>query len=1072
MKKVLFFLLCIISFMFSASAQNKLSGRVISSADKQPIAGATVRIKGATIGTATNESGSFSIEYASADAHLIISNVGYETQEIQLDGRRDINVELQLSSAAELQGVVVVGYGTQQKKDLTGSVSVVNVENMTKQPNSQVAVQLQGQASGVTVISTGQAGDAPQIRIRGINTFGNNTPLFVVDGVPTQDISYLNPNDVASMQVLKDAGAASIYGSRASNGVIIITTKAGKGKVSIHYDAYYGRQYPKSGNVYNLLNPQENANLKWLALKNSGTTSFSDVLYGNGNTPVLPDYLSPAGARDGDPAVDPSKYFLNPEFTLDEFKNFYQITQANKVGTDWFHKVFEPAPIMSHNISVGGGGEKGNYFLSMNYFDQQGMMVYTFLKRYTIRSNSKFYFTKNISVGENLEYSYGNGRRIPDRGDQLNSFQNAATMPPIIPVYDIAGNFAGAHGTYLFGDNPVAQQFRTRNNRQVASRIFGNLYADIKFLNDFTFHTSFGGENYSGYSRSFLYPMYETYLPPKNSSYSEGSNFGYNWIWTNTINFKKTYNEVHDVNVMVGTETLNQEDENVGGTTQGYFSFDPNYTTLSSGSGTVTNVSSRSSSSLFSEFARLNYSFEGKYLLDATIRRDGSSKLVNNQYGWFPAITAGWRISQENFMKNISWITDLKIRGGWGIMGNQLNLNPSNGYYTYIGNKSSSYYDIGGTNNSIQQGFQVGQIGNPDARWEKDINSNIGLDATLLDGKIELTVDYYSKDIKDLLYNPSLIGAAGSGTPPFVNIARVKNTGLDLSLSTHTNLTHNILFDASLTFTSYNNKILKVTDNSDYFWTDDKRRFGSNFIRNEVGHSIGSFYGYKIAGFWNSASEIEEADKKAQKATGDLSAIYQDAEGLGRFRYADVDGNGVINSDDRTFIGNPNPDFNYGLNLGLTYKNFDFNIFLYGVYGNQVWNQLKWWNDFFSSFNTAKSKTALYDSWRPDHHNAKVAIQEKDGFSSTNGSPNSYFVEKGSYLRARNLQIGYTFSSGLIKSNAIEKLRVYIQASNLFTITKYSGLDPEISGTPTDFGVDEGEYPYQRGFLAGINLNF
>jgi hypothetical protein len=295
---------------------------------------------------------------------------------------------------------------------------------------------------------------------------------------------------------------------------------------------------------------------------------------------------------------------------------------------------------------------------------------------------------------------------------------------------------------------------------------------------------------------------------------------------------------------------------------------------------------------------------------------------------------------------------------------------------------------------------------------------------------------------------------------------------LDFSLSGNFDISHDLHFDASLTFTTYDNKISKVTDNTNYFWTNDQRRFGTNFIRNEVGHPIGSFYGYKIVGFWDDQTEIQKADAEAQKTTQSTTAIFQPDEGVGRFRYADVNGDGHITTDDRTFLGNPNPKFSSGLNLGLTYKGFDFSVFLYGVYGNQVWNQLKWWTDFYSSFNTAKSQTALYDSWRPDHQNAKVAIQENNGFASTNGSPNSYYVEDGSYIRAKNIQLGYTLPSGLLKSINVQKLRVYFQATNLFTITKYSGLDPEISGSVTDFGVDEGGYPYQHGYLVGINLNF
>lgn len=1066
-----FSLIIIISSLCFSQQTRKIQG-IITTVDNKPLEGVSVMIKNSDKGTITNGNGEYSLTINPVnDRALTISFTGYISKDIPINNETSINVSLS-PDFSRLHDIVVTGYSKQRKVDLTGAIDIVKVDAMTKQPGNNVATLLQGQASGVTVISTGQPGEAPQIRIRGINTFGNNTPLFIVDGVPTQDITNVSPDDIESMQVLKDAGAASIYGSRASNGVIIVTTKKGKGNVKVNYNGYYGKQYPLSGNVYNKLTPIEDAQLKWMALKNSGVTSITDELYGNGTEPRLPDYLSPAGAMEGDPRTNPELYHLNPTFSINEFSSFYQITKANKEGTDWYHEVFKPAPMTNHGISISQGGEKGNFFLSMNYFEQQGVLINTYDRRYNVRANGEFNISKNIRVGENLGYTFNTGRLVTGNSDQTNSVRNAATTPEIIPVYDIMGNFGGARGTYLFGDNPVAFQDRTKNNLSRGNRVFGNLYTDITFLKLFTIHSSFGGDISSGYSRRFNYPAYETYLPPNQSSYSESSNFNTSWIWTNTLNFQKDFNDVHKLSILIGSETIEQEFENLGGTTQNYFSFDPNYTTLVTGSGTATNTSGRSAGSLFSIFGNLNYSYKNKILFGGTLRRDGSSRFINEVYGVFPALSIGWRLTQENFMKSVTWVNELKIRGSWGIMGNQLNVDPINGYYTFFGDRLYSYYDINGTNNSIVPGFRLNHIGNPDAKWEKDINSNIGLDATILNGKLDLTIDYYHKDIKDLLFNPPILATAGRGTPPFVNIARVRNVGVDFSVTNHARFAENITLNSSLSFTTYNNRILKVTDQADYFWTSDSRRFGSNFVRNEVGHPIGAFYGYKIVGFWNSESEIEEANNKAQNTTGDPSTIYQEDIGIGRFRYADVNGDGIINTEDRTFLGNPNPNFSYGLNLDLKYKDFDFSIFFYGVQGNNLWNNLKWWLDFYSSFNTGKSKTALYDSWRPDHQDAKVAIQENNGFASTNQQPNSYFVEKGSYLRAKNAMVGYTIPAYLTDKLGINRVRVYFQATNLFTITNYSGPDPEISGTPVDFGIDGGVYPHTHQYLLGINLQF
>ncbi len=1057
------------------SLEHAVKGKVTDQ-EGNALRNATVKLKGTNIATETDAQGSFALVIPEgSDQTLEVSFIGYQSLEVSIGNRTEISIVLKKTTST-LDEVVITGYASQKKKDIAGAVTVVNVGDMINQPSGEVTSQLQGQASGVTVLGSGQPGSEPLIQIRGVNTFGNNTPLYVVDGVPTQSITDLNSNDISSMQVLKDAGAASIYGSRASNGVIIITTKKGTGKVKVQYNAYYGMQYPKGGNVWNILNPQEMAQLKFNALANSGTPvtdSSADALYGGGAQPVLPDYLQPAGVMNGDPSADPSNYNVDPNYTtLDEYNNFYRIVKANKQGTDWYHAIFKPAPISNQNLSVSGGGDKGNYLFSLNYFNQQGTLINTYLKRFTIRSNTQYNVTKSIRVGENLSYSVSE-----NPGVELLSPDAAIGMAireqPIIPVYDIKGNFAGGHGPGL-GDamNPVAMQYRTRNNKAMDFRLFGNVFADVDFLKYFTAHTSFGGDIPSGWNHSFTYPQYENVENSTTNLYSAGAYNSYSWTWTNTLAFHKMFGKDHDLKLMAGTESHEEKGISLGGSTTNYFSFDPNYTSLSSGSGTQSNNSSNFQSNLFSLFGRLDYMYKDKYLLSATLRRDGSSVFLNNHFGWFPAVSAAWRVSQENFMKNISWITDLKFRGSWGIMGNQFNVGAKNGFTLYNSNRSTSYYDINGTNNSTVLGFQQEQIGNPNAKWESDVNANFGLDATFLNGRFELSADYYRKDIRDLLYNPELPGIAGVAAQPYVNVANMKNEGIDLSVGGNTNITRDLNLNATLTFTTYKNKIIKIAEDVNYFDLD-VRRFAGTVIRNAVGQPVSSFFGYKIVGFWNDATEIANADATAQKATNDPSAEYQTDEAVGRFRYADTNGDGQITPDDRTFLGNPNPKFSYGLNIGLTFKNFDFSIFFYGVHGNQIWNDVRWWTDFYSSFEGAKSKTALYDSWTPDHKNARAPIQENIGTFSTQGVPNSYFVENGAYLRAKNVLIGYTFHKSLLSKIGVDKFRVYLQAANLFTITKYSGIDPEIGGTGvTDFGIDDGAYPNQRQFLIGLNLAF
>lgn len=1044
----------------------EVKGTVYDSGNGETIPGVNILEKGTNNGAITDLDGKYTIS-VSENATLVFSFVGYMTQEVTVQGQNTIDVRLSPDVTA-LEEVVVVGYGTQRKQDMTGAVSVVKTDELIQQPVAQLTNQLQGRVSGVTITGSGQPGEPSRITIRGLNTFGNNAPLYIVDGIASSDIDDINPNDVESMQVLKDAASASIYGSRAANGVIIITTKKGRGKVNVNYAGYAGVQTVQKGNPWNILSPQEMADLKFMALRNTNPNSpINDDQYGSGANPVLPNYIAPVGAN----TVDEALYNVNPFYTdPSDLNNFYRIVQANKEGTNWFQEIFDPASIQSHDVSVSGGSEQGSYFFSMNYFDQQGTLMNTYLKRYTLRSNTSFNITENFRIGENLAFSYTDNPRI-DARTEGSAIGMALRQQPIIPVYDIRGNFAGSFGSGLGNArNPVAMLDRIKNNRGETTRLFGNVYAELDLLRNFTARTTFGGRFLNSSWNSFTYPEYENAENNSQNRYNEAASSNFNWTFTNTLTYKNTFNQVHDLTVLIGSESYKNSGREVGGATLGYFSFDPNFTTLSTGAGTQTNYSSRYSDALFSLFARVDYGFNDKYLIGATVRRDGSSRFLNTQYGIFPSVSAGWRISEEGFMSGTSWLDDLKIRGGYGVMGNQLNVDPSNAFTTYGSSRTSSYYPIGGS--TIVEGFQQTRIGNPDAKWEKNINANIGIDASLFQGRIQLTADYYRKDIDDLLFNPELIAGAGAATVPYVNIAKMVNKGLDMDISGYFDLSRDLKLNTTITFTTYNNEIVNIADGVNNFDVEGRRFNGSTLVRNQVGHSVGQFFGYEIVGFWNSQAEIDAANEQARSATGNPSAVYQESMGVGRFRYADKDGNNMVTPNDRTFLGNPNPDFSYGLNLGLEYKNWDFSVFLYGVQGNEVWNNVKWWTDFYSSFAGAKSHTALYDSWTPENQNAKAPIQEVNGSFSTANVPNSYFVEDGSYLRARQMQLGYRFTPSSLERIGISNLRLYVQAVNLFTITGYSGLDPELSsgGTNTSFGIDEGTYPNQKQFIFGVNI--
>ncbi|WP_374163924.1 SusC/RagA family TonB-linked outer membrane protein [Arcticibacter sp. MXS-1] len=1073
-RTALFFFLYLFLSMVARGQDITVRGKVTDA--QGPLIGVSVKVAGTTKGTLTGPSGEFSISAPPAGT-LIFSYIGYVGQRVQIQNRTTVNVTMAAESRS-LGEVVVTGYATQRKKDLTGAVAVVDVENLNRQPTANVENQLQGQAAGVTVTGSGQPGEQPQINIRGINTFGNNTPLYVVDGVPTQNITDINPNDISSLQVLKDAGSASVYGSRASNGVIVITTKRGSGKVKVSYDAYVGRQYVQGGNVFDLLNPTEMMQLTQRALANSGL-KIENKQYGTG-TFTLPDYIlggSAGGLKEGDPAVDPSRYKANPEYNTGVIpSNWYQITKANKQGTDWFHEIFKDAPIQSHNLTVSGGGEQGNYLFSFNYFNQKGTLIRTFNTRYSIRSNSQFNVSKNIRIGENLEYSITENPRanVLDEGSAVGM---AFREQPIIPVYDIAGNFAGTRAPDLGNArNPVAIQERTRNNSGRANRLFGNIFAEVDLFRHFTARTSFGGESWNFNRRSFTFPEYENAENNTQNTYRDDANNLYNYTWTNTVNYSQDFDK-HHLRALVGTESYRNSGRNLWASRNGYYIFDPDYTNLDVGSSGINNSSNRFDETLFSLIGRVDYNFADKYLIGATIRRDGSSKFgEKHRYGWFPAFSAAWRISQEPFMKGIDWLSDLKIRGGWGVMGNQFNLPANNAYTTFGTSQNNSYYPTTG-GNTIIPGYFKNRIGNPDAKWESDKNSNIGIDASLFHGKIEFSGDYYRKDINDMLFNPELPGTQGQATAPYQNIASMFNDGLDLSATGNFRLSKDIKLSATATFTSYHNEIKSVSGNTPYYDVPLSRRFNGNyFVRNAVGQSLGSFFGYKVDGFWDSQAEIDQANAGAQ------GGVYQNDVKVGRFRYADINKDGRITAEDRTFIGDPNPDFTYGLNLGLDFKNFDFSAFFYGSQGNDIWNNVRWWTDFYGGFTGAKSRTLLYNSWTPENPNAKAPVIESAASFSTQSVPNSYFVENGSYLRLRNVQIGYTLQQSVLNKLKIKKLRIYVSGANLFTITKYSGLDPEIAQSSTGntngvyrsdtFGIDEGSYPSPRTFLFGVNASF
>lgn len=1057
----IFAVLLILTTSSAFSQQKKISGKVTSAKDNSPVAFASVTVKGTTIGTNTDAAGEFTLNVPSDAKTIVITSVGYLNAEVAISGSGPVTVSLK-ETTSNLDEIVVTGYTAQKKKDITGSVAVVNVNNMKSVPSGTTESILQGQAAGVTVINSGAPGGGSNVRIRGITSLGSADPLVIIDGVQGS-LHDLNVNDVESIQVLKDAGAAAIYGIQGSNGVIVVTTKKGKGKSKITYDAYIGTQRPLSKG-FNLANTSEYAQAIWMQATNSGVAP-EHAQFGSGASPVIPDYITPAGAKEGDAGTNPADYVFDPGQADDN-----RIAKANKAGTDWFHEIFKPAMIQSHTISASGSSDKSNYYFSVNYLNQEGTLLNTYLKRYSARINTTFSVKNNIRIGENAYVYYKQNPSITNQNEG-NAISNTYREPPIIPIYDIMGNFAGTGSDGLSNAaNPYAQQMRQRDNKSNTWGMSGNVFGEVDFLKHFTARTSFGGTVENNYYYYFNYTAYENAEGNTSAnSFVEGSGYRSQWLWTNTL----TYNNVigdHNIKVLVGSEAKNVYNRALEASRSNYYTTNPAYWTLGTGDPSTQSNTGNSpyQLALFSLFGRVDYNYADKYLLSGVIRRDGSSVFSkDHRYGNFPSVTAGWRISKEEFLKGVSWLNELKIRGGWGKLGSISNISATNPYSLYYTGAGNSYYDISGSNTSARQGFYLGQYGNTNTTWEEDIVTNIGLDATILKNKLDFSVEWYKKSISGLLYQLQFqIGNYIGGTAaPYVNSGNIQNTGIDFSATYHGTVSSDLKFDITGTLTSYKSKVVSLPPGYKYV---DQTSSGSSrigaFVRTQPGQPIGAFYGYEVLGLFKDDADVNKSPT-------------QDAAAPGRFKYRDVNGDGKISDADRTFFGNPNPNFTYGLNLAVSYKNFDFSAFFYGSQGNDVINYVKYWTDFPQVFGGNVSKAAVYNSWLPTRTNATVPKLEQEANFSNTTVFSSYYKEKGSYLRCKQMQIGYTLPSATLRRFGIDKFRIYVQAANLFTITKYTGLDPELQasdlGNNSNFGIDFGNYPAnQKNYNVGVSVTF
>lgn len=1052
-----------------AYAQDRrITGRITDGNDNSALPGANVVVKGTQTGVVTDADGRFTLNVAPGRNVLTVSAIGFTGREVNIGNQSEINVAM-VADVKTLNEVVVTGYGTQRKKDITGAVTVVKGSELTAIPAASLTQQLQGRAAGVTVGNDNSPGGGTMVRIRGFGTINNNSPLYIVDGVPTTGtLNNINPNDIESLQVLKDASAASIYGARAANGVVIITTKKGKvGDTRITFDTYAGVQRP--GKFLPLLNSQELGDLLWEQAANVGQKPVHGQ-YGSGATPVIPDFIYPSGASESDPrlARDANGNYINYTYDLNDpglGSTKFLITRANKEGTNWQDVIFNDAPIQNYQLGASGGTDKGSYAISFNHFNQQGILDYSNYKRYSIRANTEFKVKNRVRVGENLTVSYDERVGITNN-DESNPIAFAVRSHPLVPVYDVAGNFAGAKGLNLGNARtPLQELARAKDNKTKGVHIFGNAFGEVDLVKGLTFRTSFGVE-YNTYNFDQFTPRDPESPEARNAnSFRSENRYDNSWTWYNTLTYNRTFGN-HTVNVLGGTESVATYDFIFDATRSNYAFDDLDYRYLNAGSPLGLQNSGRGANRtrLFSLFGKVNYAYKEFLLADFTLRRDGSSRFsAANRYAVFPAASVGVRLTEISAIKNINFISDLKLRAGWGATGNQNVPNIYNAYTLYESRPIENHYDINGAKTSIVPGFDLVQFGNPNGKWETTTSTNIGLDASLLNNKIEVVFDWYVKKTTDMLTQIDIPQTQGIATIPYTNIGDMQNKGIDLSINYNGKAAGgNLRYSIGGNFSTYRNKVLKINNDPNSIKFGFATRLPA-MSATKVGYPVGSFYGYIIDGIF----QTEEAAKAAPQF-----GTYNRA---GSFIFRDVNDDKVVTTADRTIIGNPHPDFTYGLNLSVGYKNFDLTVFGQGVYGNDIFNYMKYWTDF-NVFQGNRSKRMLYDSWRPGKTDA--ILPQLRSTDTQSAQISTYFLEKGSYLRMKNIQLSYTISPVIQRKLGLGATQVYVQGQNLLTFTKYSGLDPEINlrrsgdnNQDTHIGVDEGAYPVAKTMLIGLRLS-
>lgn len=989
-----------------AQQQAKTVTGTVTDVSGEPIIGANIRIKGTTTGTITDIDGNFSIE-AEPQSVIEVSYIGYLTQETVINNQKSIRFLLK-EDRKTLDEVVVIGYGVQKKADLTGSVANINTEKLNTQSNANIGQALQGKIAGVDIVSQGGApGSGTRIMVRGIGTLNNASPLYIVDGMYMNSIDHINPNDIASIDVLKDASSAAIYGSRAANGVIIVTTKEGsntEGKPIIDLSVNLGI---------------------------STASKFLDMLDAKGWAEVT----TIARQAIGKPALDMATDL------------------ANKPDNDWQDIMFRPALMQNYNLSVKGGGKYSTYYTGLGYFNQDSIVKGTNYQRYNIQSKND-YKRGIFSAGTNLIISFSHDKPLHQelRGGMIGTILQSV---PTLEKYDDTreGGYGGTYGDVVNIPHPLAiidDNIMDRYNENV--KIFANLYAQIELFKGLKYKLNltpdFSFERYKNYLNKYDFGLATNSI----TQLTERQRRRRNILVENLLTFDRTFGE-HKISALAGYTYQDSRFRHIQaygeGLPQGLEEIDAATTNRSNEGNSWRSV-------LTSILGRVFYSYQNKYLFTATIRRDGSSKFgKNNRYGYFPSFSLGWNVAEEKFMENVHWLDQLKLRGGYGVLGNQ---EIDNYQYSSTITTGINYPD---GNGGLLQGAFPKNFANPDIKWEETAMTNVGIDFMAFNNRLSLTADYYVKNTKDILLTVPIPISSGGANDPIRNAGKIRNNGFEFNLGWMDQPNPDISYGINLIGSFNKNKVIAMGSESGSIKGGSTNQ---NITTSETkaGYPIGGYWLISTAGYFNSQEEVDAYAKDGKKI--------QPAAEPGDIKFVDANNDGVINDDDRVFQGSPFPDFTFALNGNMRYKNFDLSIGLQGVLGNKIYNATRQTlEDVTKGSNFLAS---CLDYWTPENKNASHPRLTWDDPNRNTRAESDRYLENGSYLRLRSVQLGYTFPQTWFKG-AIQHARVYINAENLFTITSYSGYSPDVNADNANYrGFDNFIYPTNRTFMLGLNVTF